>query len=49
MEKEQGYTVPILKLVIAQSQVGRFQLGGTLQKQKYHESQILFETDGTVG
>ncbi|MFT6993316.1 MAG: outer membrane receptor for ferrienterochelin and colicins [Maribacter sp.] len=27
----------------------RFQLGGTLQKAKYDESQILFETDGTPG
>lgn len=27
----------------------QFQLGGTLQKAKYHESQILFETDGTFG
>jgi outer membrane receptor for ferrienterochelin and colicins len=27
----------------------RFQLGGTLQKAEYDESQILFETDGTPG
>jgi len=37
-----------LNLLIAQSR-WQFQLGGTLQSKSIHESQILFETDGTFG
>jgi len=49
MEKELGYTVPILNLAYRQSQVA-VSIGGTLQKAKYHESQILFwRLDGTFG